>query len=73
MKGNVHFMVPKDRLSLLTGADVLSEYTFGTHTAKVIPQNLHLCLATHNDCLFSPALVLLPVWCHALLLATIQS
>ena len=35
MKGNVHFMVPKARLTMLTGADKLSVYTFGTHTAKV--------------------------------------
>ena len=32
--GYLHLIVAKDRFRLLSGADDLVEYTFGTHTAK---------------------------------------
>uniref|UniRef100_M8CCJ1 Uncharacterized protein n=1 Tax=Aegilops tauschii TaxID=37682 RepID=M8CCJ1_AEGTA len=35
MRGNTHFVVPKDKFALQAGAgDFLTTYTFGTHTAK---------------------------------------
>ena len=33
-KGFLHLIVPEDDFELLRGDDVLSTYTFGTHTAK---------------------------------------
>jgi hypothetical protein len=34
MKRNVHTMVPKPKLRILSGAADMSTYTFGTHVAK---------------------------------------
>ena len=34
MKHNTHCIVPSRRFTLLSGADALSTYTFGTHAAK---------------------------------------
>lgn len=33
-KGFIHLIVPPERFTLLSGADVLTTYTFNTHTAK---------------------------------------
>jgi hypothetical protein len=33
-KGILHLILPLDRFDLIRGAEVLSTYTFGTHTAK---------------------------------------
>lgn len=57
MKGNVHFMAPKDRLKLLSGEDSLSSYTFGTHTAKVTPLISSLHCLTQRDWTFVPLLM----------------
>jgi len=32
--GYLHLVVPADRFNLLTGAEVLTTYSFNTHTAK---------------------------------------
>jgi hypothetical protein len=34
MKGLLHLIVDESRFTLLAGADALTTYTFGTHTAK---------------------------------------
>eukprot|EP01135_Chromosphaera_perkinsii_P002865 Nk52_evm20s229 gene=Nk52_evmTU20s229 len=34
MKRNVHFIVPGNKMRMLQGEDVLTTYTFNTHTAK---------------------------------------
>lgn len=34
MKKNWHFVVPKEKLTLLCDESALQEYTFGTHTAR---------------------------------------
>ena len=34
MKGFLHLIVPESQFELLSGADAITTYTFGTHTAK---------------------------------------